>query len=135
MRAPFMRQGYSGSEALEEKCAAPSPVPRGEGSGAPSSRLGKSAETRATRRLVDRQVDMFRHQDVSVDPGLMTCPGLFQNGLERLRGFRRFKERKTVKATERDELKGFRFLEPLQAIGHGSIVTPLRPCPKTRSSR
>ena len=39
------------------------------------------------RRLVDQQVDMFRHQDISVDPGLVTCAGLFQNGFERFLGF------------------------------------------------
>jgi hypothetical protein len=38
------------------------------------------------RRLVHQQVDMFRHQDVSIDPGLMTCARLFQNGLECLLG-------------------------------------------------
>jgi hypothetical protein len=40
-----------------------------------------------------------------------------------------------VKTTERDEVKSFRSLEPLQAIGHIVIVIHLRPCPKTRSSR
>jgi hypothetical protein len=39
-----------------------------------------------------------------------------------------YKKWKTVKATERDEVKGFGFLEPLQAVGHGAIVTPLGPC-------
>jgi hypothetical protein len=33
-----------------------------------------------------------------------------------------------VEATEGDEVKGFGFLESLQAIGHGAIVTPLGPC-------
>jgi hypothetical protein len=30
-----------------------------------------------------------------------------------------------VEATECDEVKGFGFLESLQAVGHGAIVTPL----------
>ena len=55
-------------------------------------------------RLVDQQVNVFGHQHVSVDPCPMTRPGLFQNGLDRFLGSRRFKERKPVKATERDEV-------------------------------
>ena len=31
-------------------------------------------------RLVDQQVNIFGHQHVGVNPGLMTRPGLFQNG-------------------------------------------------------
>jgi len=34
-----------------------------------------------------------------------------------------------VEATERNEVKGFGFLEPLQAGRHGAIVTSLGPCP------
>ena len=86
-------------------------------------------------RLVDQQVNMFRHQHISVNPGLMTCPSLFQNGFDRYLGARRFKERKPVKATERDEVKSLSSLEPLQAIGHIVIVMLLRPYPKTHSSR
>jgi hypothetical protein len=40
-----------------------------------------------------------------------------------------------VKTAECDEVKSLRSLEPLQAFGHTVIVIPLRPCPKTRSSR
>jgi hypothetical protein len=87
------------------------------------------------RPLVDQQGHMFRHQDASVDPGPVTGPSLFQNQLKRFLGCRRFKERKTVEATERFEAKGFGFLEPLQAAGQDAIVTSLRPCPRTHSSR
>jgi hypothetical protein len=62
-------------------------------------------------RLVDQQVNMFRHQHVSVNPGLMTCPGLFQNGFDRFLGAPCFEERETVKATERDEMKSLRSLK------------------------
>jgi hypothetical protein len=74
------------------------------------------------RRLVDEQVDMFRHQEVSIDAGLVTGPSLFENDLKRFLGCRRFKKRKTVEATEGNEVKGFGVLEPLEAVGH--IVTP-----------
>jgi hypothetical protein len=87
------------------------------------------------RRLVDQQVNMFGHQHVSVNPGLMTCPGLFQKVFDRFFGPGSPKERKPVKAAERDEVKGFRTLEPLQAIGHGAIVILIRPRDETRSSR
>jgi len=60
---------------------------------------------------------MFRHQDVSVDPGLVTCAGLFKNGFKCFLGFRRFKERKTVEATERDEVKGFGFRNRFRPYG------------------
>jgi hypothetical protein len=42
---------------------------------------------------------------------------------------RRFNQGKTVKATERDEVKSFRPLDPLQAARHGSIRSgdPLNP--------
>jgi len=67
------------------------------------------------------------HQNVSIDPGRidpgpMTRPHLFQHGLDGVPGIRRGKERKTVKTTERDEVKRLGFLEPLQAVGHGPIV-------------
>jgi hypothetical protein len=75
-------------------------------------------------RLVDQQVNMFRHQHVSVNPGLMTRPSLFQNGFDCFFGPRCLKERKPVKATERDEVKSLRALEPLQAIGHAAIAIP-----------
>jgi hypothetical protein len=67
-----------------------------------------------------------------VDPGLMTFPDLFEYCLDRVLGAGRFKESKTVEATERDEVKSFRPLEPLQAVWHGVIVVEL---PRIRSSR
>ena len=87
------------------------------------------------RRLVDEQMNMFGHQYVSVNPGLMTCPCVLQNGFNSFLRFRRFEERKPVKAAERAEMKSFRSLEPLQAIGHTVIVISLRLWSKTRSSR
>ncbi len=41
------------------------------------------------RRFIDQQVDMFRHQDVGIDPGLVTRAGLFENELKRFLGRRR----------------------------------------------
>ena len=72
--------------------------------------------------LVDEQVDVLGHQDVSVDSGLMTCTNPFQNSLDCVLGVRCFKERETVKATECDEVKCLRLLEPLQTVRHASIV-------------
>ena len=73
-------------------------------------------------RLVDQQVNIFGHQHVGVNPGLMTRPGLFQNGLDRFLEFRGFRQRKPVKATERDEVKSLRSLETLQAVRHRAMV-------------
>jgi hypothetical protein len=60
---------------------------------------------------------------------------LFQYGLYCVLGSGCFEKWKTVKATERNEVKSLRFLEPLQAVWHGPIVIGLRLCSKTRSSR
>ena len=74
------------------------------------------------RRLIHQQVDMLGHQDVGVDSSPMTCPNLLRNSFDRILGFRRFKERETVTATEGDEVKGLGFLEPFQTVGHGPIL-------------
>jgi hypothetical protein len=65
---------------------------------------------------------VFGHQHVGVNPGLVTRPGQFENGLEGFLGLRRLKERKPVKTTEGDEVKSFCSLESLQAMGHAVIV-------------
>ena len=49
---------------------------------------------------------------------------MLKNGFDHFLGSRCFKERKSVKATERDEVKSFRSLETLQAIGHAAIAIP-----------
>jgi hypothetical protein len=77
--------------------------------------------------LVDEQMDVLRHQDVRVDPRLMSCTSRFQYGLNCLLGARRIEQRKTVKATESDEVKSFRFLEPFQTIRHGPIIARYDP--------
>ena len=77
------------------------------------------------RRLVDEQVDVLGHQDVSVDPGLMMPPNPFQNGLDGVFRARRFEKRQTVKATECDEMKSLGLLKPLQTVRHASIVIAL----------
>lgn len=80
-------------------------------------------------------MNMLRHQDASVNPGLMTRADLLQSCCEGFPGFLHCEKGKTVEATEGYEVKGFSFLESLQAAGHGVLVTPPGPCPKTRSSR
>ena len=77
--------------------------------------------------LVDEQMYVLGHQDVGVDPRLMSCTSRFQYGLNCLPGARRIEQRKTVKATESDEVKSFRFLEPFQTIRHGPIIARYDP--------
>ena len=55
------------------------------------------------------------------------APGQFRNGLDCLPGARRIEQKKTVKATESDEVKSFRFLEPFQTIRHGPIMARYAP--------
>jgi ATP-dependent RNA circularization protein (DNA/RNA ligase family) len=55
------------------------------------------------------------------------APGQFRNGLDCLPGARRIEQRKTVKATESDEVKSFRFLEPFQTVRHGPIMARYDP--------
>src|ERR1035437_3246573 len=87
--------------------------------------------------LVDEQMDVLGHQDVGVDPRLMSCASQFQYGLNCVLGVRRIEKRETVKATESDEVESFRFLEPFQAVRHGGIIVRPRSDFKTpaRSSR
>jgi hypothetical protein len=66
-------------------------------------------------RLVDEQMDVLGHEDVGVNPGLMSCARQFEHGLDGVLGTRRIEQRELVKATESDEVECFRFLEPLQA--------------------
>lgn len=75
------------------------------------------------RRLIDEQMDVLGHQDVGVDPCLMPCASQFQYSLNCVLGVRRIEKRETVKATEGDEVKSFRFLEPFQTVRHGTIIT------------
>ena len=72
--------------------------------------------------LVDEQMDVLGHQDVGVDPRLMSRTSQFQYGLNCVLGAWGIEKRETVKATERDEVESFCSLEPLQAVGHGSII-------------
>ena len=75
--------------------------------------------------LVREQMDVLGHQDVGVNHRLVACPGLFQYGLHCALKTRRIEKREPVKATERDEVESFRFLEPLQTVRHGSIISPV----------
>jgi hypothetical protein len=85
--------------------------------------------------LVDEQMDMLRHQNVGIDPRLMSRTSQFQYGLNCVLGVLRIKKRETVKATERDEVESFCFLEPFQTVRHGSIIVRPRSGLNTRSSR
>jgi hypothetical protein len=49
-------------------------------------------------------------------------PAARRNELKRVLSWQRFKERKTVEATERNEVKGLGFLESLQAVGYGGVI-------------
>jgi hypothetical protein len=72
--------------------------------------------------LVDEQMYVLGHQDVGVDPRLMSCTSQFQYGLNCVLGVRRIEKRETVKATESDKVESFCFLEPFQTVRHGSII-------------
>src|ERR1035438_2816282 len=72
--------------------------------------------------LVDEQMDVLGHQDVGVDPCLMSCASQFQYGLNCVLGVRCIEKRETVKATESDEVESFCFLEPFQTVRHGTII-------------
>lgn len=74
------------------------------------------------RRLVHQQMNMLRHQDVSVDSCLMSGTGRLQHGLDRIPGPVRFKQSKPVKTTEGDEVKGFGPVEAPQTAWHGSVL-------------
>ena len=63
-------------------------------------------------RLVDEQVNMFRHQNVSVNSCPVASPGLFQHHLNRFLGGRRPQQRMAVIATEGDEVQRLRLLIP-----------------------
>jgi len=78
-------------------------------------------------RLIDEQMDVLWHQDVSVNPRLMPRASHFLYGLHDLLGLRHFKKRETVKTTEGDEVQRLRFLKPLQTARHGSILNRLQP--------
>jgi hypothetical protein len=87
--------------------------------------------------LVDEQMYVLGHQDVGIDPSLVSCTSQFQYGLNCLLGSRRIEERETAKATEGDEMESFRFLEPFQTVRHGIIIIRPRSAlkPPARSSR
>lgn len=63
--------------------------------------------------LVDEEMDVFGHEDVGVDAGLMTGASLFEDGFERGFGFGLFEVGETVEAAEGDEVERFGLLEPL----------------------
>jgi hypothetical protein len=87
--------------------------------------------------LVDEQMDVLGHQDVGVNPRLMSCASHFQYGLNCVLGTRRIEKRETVKATESDEVESFCFLKPFQTVRHMAIIVWPRSDFKTpaRSSR
>jgi hypothetical protein len=82
-------------------------------------------------------MDVLGHQDVGVDPRLMSRTSQFQYGLNCVLGAWGIEKRETVKATERDEVESFCFLEPFQTVRHGSIIFRPRSDlkPPARSSR
>jgi hypothetical protein len=65
-------------------------------------------------------VHVLGHQDVDLDPRLMSRMSRFQYRLHCLPGTRRFEQRDTVNATESDEVQRLRVLKPLQAARHRS---------------
>jgi hypothetical protein len=79
------------------------------------------------RRLVDEQMDVLRHQDVGIDPGLMPEAKLLDRRLDEVFGLRGMQERQTVEATEGEEVKRLGLLESLETGGHGDQNNPRRP--------
>jgi len=65
---------------------------------------------------------MLRHENVSVNTGIMSGAGIFQDGFDHKLSLHRAKEWEPMKITEGDEMKELGFLEPLQSIGHDGIV-------------
>ena len=66
---------------------------------------------------------MLGHEDVGVDPCVVTGSGLFEEEFgEVLEGWVG-EVGETVVTAEGEEVKGFGLVEASQAVGHGEIVT------------
>jgi hypothetical protein len=87
------------------------------------------------RGLVDEQMDVFGHEDVGIDTGLVAEPGPFEDGLDDVLGFRAGEVRETVETAKGDEVEGLGLLVSLQTVGHEGIVPWMIPELKTHSSR
>jgi hypothetical protein len=74
------------------------------------------------RRLIDQQMNVLGHQHIRVNPRPMPRARLLQHSLARLPGDGRFKQRKTMKATESDEVQRFRLLESSQSARHEHML-------------
>jgi hypothetical protein len=70
-------------------------------------------------------MDVLGHDDVGVDPCVVSRTSLFEYGLDYILGARLIEKRETVKATEGDEVESFCFLEPFQTVRHGAIIVRL----------
>jgi hypothetical protein len=67
-------------------------------------------------------MDVLRHEDVSIDPGMMPRPNLLQCGFYDSFGMDFLQIWKAVKAAECDEVKEFGSLVPLETVRHGFRV-------------
>ena len=89
MRPSFMRRDYSACQSVEEKCAAPSPVPKGEGPGAPSAEFDIVIETGATCQRITALLHRAGEEFNLVYPALLSswtgiAPPLSADGIPKL---------------------------------------------------
>jgi hypothetical protein len=80
---------------------------------------------RATLRLADEQVDVFRHDHVAADEEAVGAANLFKGFLDEGSRLRRCEAWATVITTEGDEMEVARLLVPLQSFRHGTGVSVL----------
>jgi hypothetical protein len=84
----------------------------------------KNGGQRAAVRLIDKQVDMFGHQDVARDDEFIANARGFQLRFENAVCSRTDKEGKTVITAEGDEVEGSGVMKPNKAPWHGGGILP-----------
>ena len=75
------------------------------------------------RGLVDEEVNVLGHEDVGVDTGVVTGPGLFEEEFGEVLGGWVGEVGETVVTAEGEEVEGLGLVVSFQAVGHGEIVT------------
>jgi hypothetical protein len=89
------------------------------------------------RRFIHKQMNMFGHQNVGIDPRSVPRTRLLNNGLERLFGFGCLKQWQAVKTTKGKEVQRLRVLKPPKTARHGPTLVAmiLTPTPAHRKLR